>query len=258
MKKNLIFVAFITAAVVSLTVLKSSSNGAPGSYTNSPVSQGNCSACHGGGNFNSNQGIELDGLPANGYDIGETYQLTLRLTSSTNSNGFQLSCLDSDNNNGGEFTPGGDSRGSGFQGSEMSLTHNSPNASGEWTFDWTAPQGNAGTLTFYAVGNATQGAGTNPGDMIYGQTFTLEPSQTTYVEKHKLTAFQLYPNPVEREFYIDHAYDGEIPFSVFNTAGKQVKQGVLNRSRTAVQAEDLLPGIYFVRISGKVSKFVKL
>lgn len=258
MKRIVHSITSVAVVAIGLIVLKSSSNGAPGSYTNSPVSQGNCSACHGGGSFNADQGLELTGLPANGYDAGETYQLTLKLTSPSNSNGFQISCLDANDNNAGDFTSGTGSRGSGAQGNELSLTHASPSGTGEWIFEWTAPAANAGDLTFYAVGNATQGMGTNTADMIYGKTFTLEPSQATFVEQHELTDFSLYPNPVENNFFVEHQYSGSIPFTVFNAAGKTVRQGILKSDKTTVQAEDLQSGVYFFRSSGRVLKFIKL
>lgn len=258
MKKIIYSVAVITVAAVCFIVLKSSSNGAPGNYTNSPVSQVNCSACHGGGNFNPNQGLELEGLPANGYDAGETYQLTLKITSPTNSNGFQISCLDGNNSNGGNFTSASGSRTSGTAGNELSLTHSVPSSNGEWAFEWTAPSNNAGELTFYAVGNATQGGGTRPGDMVYGQTFSLEPSQATFVKEHEKELFKLYPNPVRNAFHVEHLYRGKLPFTIFNIAGKVVEQGVLNSANTQIRAGDLQPGIYFFQAAGNVSKFVKL
>ncbi len=257
MKKIIYSIAFIAATGMTLTVLKSSSNGAPGSYTNSPISQGNCSNCHGGGNITLDEGLELTGLPTDGYNAGETYELTLSITNPSGSNGFQISCLDSDDNNAGEFTAGAGARSQGGAATEASLTHSGPNGDGEWTFEWTAPQENAGNLTFYAVGNATQGTGTNPGDRVYGKTFPLQPSTETFVAEHQLSEFNLYPNPVENLFFVEHQYENNLPYTIFDATGKLVLQGQLTASRNPIDASPLKSGIYFFKSENKVVRFVK-
>src|SRR5204863_5741524 len=54
--------------------------------------------------------------------------------------------------------------------------------SGTWTFSWTAPGPGAGTVKFYAAGNAANGTGTNAGDKIYTTSVTSTEGSTTPVD----------------------------------------------------------------------------
>ena len=153
------------------TILSSSSSGPGGDYTGSPFSNSlACGQCH-GGNPNPGAGMTLSGLPSNYYP-GETYSLTLSLNNPTNTNGFQITSLDASNSAAGNFAAGAGSSPHTFGGRSY-LEHSTPGNSGSWTFNWTAPATNVGTVTFYASGNAANGNGGTSGDVIYKQEFNL-------------------------------------------------------------------------------------
>src|SRR5208283_300970 len=48
--------------------------------------------------------------------------------------------------------------------------------SATFTFTWTPPATNVGNITIYVAGNAANGDGTDDGDHIYDNTFTLTPA----------------------------------------------------------------------------------
>ena len=45
---------------------------------------------------------------------------------------------------------------------------------GKWTFDWTAPETNEGSVTFYIASIAANNDGTDDGDYCYTKKFTLD------------------------------------------------------------------------------------
>lgn len=169
-KKWLLSFALVYAiGFVSYTLLSSNSSGPGGDQTGSPFSNPlACGQCH-GGNPNPGAGISLSGLPTDYYP-GQTYSLTLSINNATNTNGFQITSLDASNNAAGSFAAGAGSSPHSFGGRSY-LEHSTPSNSGSWTFNWTAPATNLGTVTFYASANAANGNGNTSGDVIYKQEF---------------------------------------------------------------------------------------
>ena len=70
--------------------------------------------------------------------------------------------------------------------------------------------------------------------------------------------FSIFPNPTSEEFRIDTKIDVE-KISIINIAGKEVKS--INSKLRIINVEDLVNGVYFIKIEGKngssVRKFVK-
>jgi len=164
--------------------------GAPGGYTNAP-SESNCTSCHGGSlqtsgtNFNN---ISLtNNFTGGGYIPDSTYTLTLNYThSGKNKFGYQLTCLDNSNKIAGSFSTISGNNKSFINSSTISgsvrnymgqtSTGSSGSGSATWSFKWKAPATNKGTLTIYAVVNATNSSSSTSGDVIIAKQFNLVPS----------------------------------------------------------------------------------
>ena len=80
------------------------------------------------------------------------------------------------------------------------------------------------------------------------------------VSENKLNGVNIYPNPVNDNFYLD------VPekfinksFQVFSTNGKLVKTGTITELRTLISVSNFAKGSYTLRISGmdQAIKFVK-
>ena len=164
--------------------------GAPGGYTNAP-SESNCTSCHGGSlqtsGTNFNNIILTNNFTGGGYIPDSTYTLTLKYThSGKNKFGYQLTCLDNSNKMAGSFsTISGNNKSfinsstiSGSVRNYMGQTSAGTSGSGSaaWSFNWKAPSTNKGTLTIYAVVNATNSSSTTGGDIIIAKQFNLVPS----------------------------------------------------------------------------------
>ncbi len=163
-------VMFVTASL-SISLLTSSSNGNMGNNTGMP-GFGTCANCHGSLNTG---GITLNGFPAV-YSPGTTYNVTVSVNQSTNTNGFQGVVINNSGNSEGSFTAGAGSQTSNFGGTQL-IAHSSPSSTGTWSFTWTAPSTPAGNLTFYLAANAANGDGiANAGDVIYSANFSSQPA----------------------------------------------------------------------------------
>lgn len=156
---------------------------APTARTGAPGEQ-NCTSCH-SGTVNSGGGtLSLTGLPASGYVPGQTYALTVTVNdvsqpAGTRKYGFSSTVLNSTNKMAGTWavtntanTSTGTATVSGSSRSYM--RHKAANSSNTWTFNWTAPATDVGTVKFYVSGVAANGTGNDNGDKVYTANFSLD------------------------------------------------------------------------------------
>jgi hypothetical protein len=153
-----------------------------------------CSDCHTGNAVNDGVGsVRIDGVPA-AYTPSQTYVLTAVVQRSGQLRwGFELTALkNSDNTNAGAVaSTSAFTRTQAFSGRTY-ISHTTLNPgqdgtfsgspAGSWTFDWTAPAAGAGTVAFYAAGNAADGTGTQLGDFIYSTTASSMEAPSTAVD----------------------------------------------------------------------------
>lgn len=183
------------------------SSGPPDGYCGNPPSMVTCEACHvsplGDGT------LSLTGLPAGGYEPGDTYSITVMLADSDQRRwGFELTALET-----AAYTQAGtfivtdpintqlsdhQSPNPDFLKHTLAGTHNgTPDGPVTWNFDWTAPiTGNL--VTFYVAGNAANGNGAPSGDYIYAIQRPVPPT-TTGIAPETSPAVMLigpsFPNP---------------------------------------------------------------
>lgn len=151
------------------------SGGPPSQRTGAPGDAGTCntSGCHSGSSTNGGSGqLLLTGLPAS-YTPGQSITgLQLTLQDPTASRwGFQLVAKTAQGAVAGTLVPENTSfaqtNSEGYLGHISGGTFSATTSEASWTFRWTAPAAGAGTVTFYAAGNAANNNGSSSGDKIY-------------------------------------------------------------------------------------------
>lgn len=226
-----------------------SNTGAPGELT--------CgrSVCH---NIPANNGsgmvlIQLDeGLDT--YTVADTHTISITLENSgTVRNGFQILALDANEDNVGEwiitapelmqiingFAP--------FQ-DRMYITHKEAGTNqSSWTFDWEAPEGNQGDITFYVSVNATNNNAQNTGDTLYtvSKTVTFNDPVATQ-ELLRNDHFRLFPNPVKDWLQFDSQQSFPSTAVVYDNAGRTVRRYQIASHGQQLNMESLQPGIYTI------------
>ncbi len=190
LKKNLVKITvmflFLSAMIAALLTDNPAietahgfSSGPPAGHTGAP-GELTCatSGCH-QGSLNGGPGRLTITAPSV-YEPGETYQITVRQTATESSRrrwGFQLTALTVSNRKAGDLNNTNnlavvlDDDGPGFNRQYIEHTLNGTFAGqtsqASWTFEWTAPDTDAGPVIFYAAGNQANNDGTNNGDQIY-------------------------------------------------------------------------------------------
>lgn len=261
MKKNYKFyLSLLAVPIVSLTLL-SLSGGRDGQYSGSPGDGGaNCVVCHSpGGNFNTNASISST-IPASGFVSGNTYDVTVSVTSTSSKHGFQLTAEDAADTKVGTFVAG-----SGSQVVNAGGTHVTHTLSGNqltsWTFSWTAPETTEGNqVTFYAAVNATNSDSSTTGDEVV-TTSAQYAMNTVGIKDYERISFSIYPNPSESyiSFMMEELPAENTELIITNYQGQIVKR--VTDNFTQIDISSLSKGVYFVQvIAGNklgFSKFVK-
>jgi uncharacterized repeat protein (TIGR01451 family) len=167
------------------------SSGPPAGYTGAPGEEPEaCAECHvpadaGTGNISIN-------APQN-YVPGQTYSITVTHNNATDATrlrwGFELTALDTGDEKAGNlqstdvFTQVLDNQGPGS--SRQYIEHTSLGTfvgqqhTASWTFNWTAPPTDVGTVYFYAAGNQANNDNNTSGDYIYKTFVNSSPISAT-------------------------------------------------------------------------------
>jgi hypothetical protein len=188
------------------------SSGAPAKNTNSPGDGQNCTHCMGGTAVAVTGWITSD-IPVTGYLPGGTYTINVTATG-TGKKGYEVSPQDLAGNLIGTLTAG---TGSKLVGTNKYVTHSSVATTNPktWSFQWTAPSGGAGDVTFY-------------GAIIVGslntKTTTLTVSQSTVgIEEHRQPVLSVYPNPANDWVTVSFSTEtaGMVNIDLLNMHGEQ-------------------------------------
>ncbi|MGB0850188.1 MAG: choice-of-anchor V domain-containing protein, partial [Bacteroidia bacterium] len=188
--KHIVTAMGICALLAVSTLSMTNNNGAPAGYTNAP-SEPSCASCHSGSlvtsgtNYNN---VSLTGnFTGSGYIPDSTYTITLSYTHTGKTKfGYQLTCLDSDDDMAGSFALiTGNNKSSlrtkTFSGNLRRYVGQTSSGSGgtgsaSWSFEWTAPSSNVGDVTFYTVVNSANNNKGTGGDIIIAKEFIISPS----------------------------------------------------------------------------------
>ncbi len=253
------------------------SNSAPSSTTGAP-GEVDCttSGCHQSYIVNSGNGnvsIHFEN-GINSYTPGKTYTITVEVNQASLLRfGFQMVALkDKDNSNAGTFTPSDGSRnqvtpGYGILSDRKYITYTFKSTSATsvgkdvWTFDWTAPQTDEGTITFYAAGIAANNDGNDLGDYCY--TSSLKINSIAQQVKDSDFSLLAFPNPTKDKINVNYsiAETSTIKIDLLDLHGKMVEElyaAIQNKGVYQLPLNFTRPyegGVYFIRfnLNGKRS-----
>ena len=160
----------IFKSILIISMLFANSGGPGQGYAHNAPNYNNCTSCH-SGSVNSGDGeVVFTGLP-NSYIPGETYSIGVTVTGS-NDRGYGFQAIaQAGNNVAGELSLNSNS--SSLEVNGDFIQHSSRTTSGEWIFEWLAPDSDVGEITFSASGLATGGANGNAGDEVYTEDITI-------------------------------------------------------------------------------------
>ena len=161
----------------------------PDEKTGAP-NEGTCAdaGCHAGNALNTSGGSLMLTVPET-YQPGEVYKIIVNLSRTGQSKwGFEMTALDADGARAGSFAA---DAGANTQltetNSKQYIQHTTAgtaagtNDAHSWGFEWTAPDADVGSITFYAAGNAADGNFAPTGDYIYTTQAESTPPVPTVV-----------------------------------------------------------------------------
>lgn len=159
--------SLVFVALGAILFFSSSSSGITGKSTTGCGGPG----CH---QPDTATNMVINGLPANGYVLGQSYNLQLILSHPLKqAGGFDLTV------NGGSITPSAGSQVSGSQ----ELFHTSPKLFGggaaSWSFTWTAPSTGVAPVIFFVAGNAVNMNNNAQNDAFDTDQFSVNAAQTS-------------------------------------------------------------------------------
>ena len=172
------------------TKVSAFSAGPPAGYTGAPREEPEaCAECHVPPSAGTGQ-ISITAPQT--YTPGQTYPITVTHTNGDPTRlrwGFELTVLDTSDEKAGELQS--------LDGLTQILNNQGPGSNRQyiehtsagtfvgqqggasWTFNWTAPATDVGTVTFYAAGNQANNDGNTSGDFIYKTFVASSPAATT-------------------------------------------------------------------------------
>jgi hypothetical protein len=233
----------------------------PGSKTEAP-GEGSCHSCHDNNTLNSGPGalnIEFNNNNSTNYTPGEKYPIKIVLNQdSAHLFGFQTVILKDSNDTGiGQITIIDANRtisysGFGALSSRRYVAHKLAGTDSlryglsEWEYEWTAPATNVGSITLYAIGNASYGSD----DYIYKTNLTLTPNLANTknsISKNQFD-FKIYPNPATEYLMIEvKNIENQNSYIVLKDLfGKKIKriENIQNNSKTKIDVSGLPKGVY--------------
>ncbi len=199
--------------------------GPPNGVTGAP-GQNNCTQCHGGNAVNSGNGLFTITGPET-YVPGQSYPITVTLQDPGQSRwGFEFTPL----NKGtlqitdATHTQSGSASGNSYVKHNSAGTFdNTADGPVSWTFNWTAPSGDEGPVTFYAAGNAANSNNSNNGDFIYTTSFTTQAATSMpEASARGFALLEVFPNPFNPDTRLSFQLDqpGDVSLDVFDLGGR--------------------------------------
>lgn len=258
----LISLAVFCAAAMLTSMTKINPNNPPLGNTGAP-GETTCqkSGCHSGGNFNGT--AALSGLP-DSVEAGVAYSLTLTLTSDCAKGGFELTCLDADDNKCGTLSTGTGTSVAMFAGNQYVRQSSPRSLTGgtvSWSFTWTCPDVVPGNMvTFYFAMLNANGNGHDSGDNVStGDTSAVFKEQiiTTSIHDGASTDITLSPNPVRNQLTVQ--YPGATPATllIFDLSGNIVFHREVKNGLNIIDLTEIPAGVYTASVKAADYKSVK-
>lgn len=235
--------------------------GSPGGRTGAP-GDGTCTQCH-SGTVQSGSGFNSVTLMHAGnsvteYETSTTYQVQVTMATNNPKNGFEIVALNPNNTLAGTIaiTDATNTK-SIVSGGKTRVTQKLAGVGlNSWTFNWTSPATNVGTVTFYLATNQTNSSSSSTGDVIrtsqhqFGSQASVEEI-TSKIE----TSIGYQPNTNSLNIQLDSKVDGSVYVNVVDLNGKSVfteNVGTVSAGESSLSVRldnELNSGIYMVHVS---------
>lgn len=221
----------------------------PAAHTGAPGEQ-TCatSGCH-TGNLNTGTGSVVLVNPPAAYVPGQTYALQLQVNTAGQARaGFEFVALNSQNQQAGTLTiTNTNNTALQTQGGKQYISHKNAATNNTWSFNWTAPATNVGTVRFYFAGNAANGNSNTTGDFIYTSSLSLNPGTGTGIKEAATAQVNVFPNPASNRLNLNLARPAT-RLKVLDLAGRELHalENVALESQLDVSAYP--NGTYFLQL----------
>lgn len=239
----------ISGLLLSVLVWLANSANPTNGRTGAPF-DGHCNSCHTGNNPNGYDGtVEIGGMPAV-VQPNTVYPLTITLTATAGTPskaGFQLVSVDDNNSNAGNLANANTQSGTETitatqrEYIEHRGAKNFSGGTASWSFNWTSPGvASGGHITFWYIGNFTNGNGADSGDrpLAFSTTYDFNgPSDPV------TATIGSFSNPT-----CNGANDGSI--TVTAAGGTAPYTYLWSNGQTTATASNLLAGTYTVTVTG--------
>ena len=246
--------SYLLVFLLPLYLLFSYSSGAPFGYSGSPGDNNRmCDQCHSYSGSGYSPSFDVTGIPANGYQPGQTYQLTLTVSNvSTPRMGFEACVENTSNQKQGTFT-NIDGTTQAIQ-SNTYITHTtSSNTHTQWTFNWTAPTTSQGDLNLYFSVNMANGDSNTTGDYVQGGSVNI-PEDTNILKEIDATQIKIYPNPASEFINLSTANYQFDQVEIHDILGKTYPVKLQNNR---INISFLPAGTYILTLQNEQYKAVK-
>ncbi len=202
--------------------------GAPTGRTGAPGEQ-NCTVCHSGSvqadnGFNSVTIEDGNGVVTD-YTPGATYTVTIAMNTTNVKNGFEVTAFNPSNTMAGTFAVTDATNTKQIGSSKKYITHKTAGtALTSWSFDWTAPATNVGTVTFYLATNETNANGGSGGDVIRLTQFPIGSTASVNENSDKYEVNVGF-NPATNglQVVMESTITGEASINIIDLNGKSVQ-----------------------------------
>lgn len=277
MNKNYFFIGLLAASGILLsfsghesigTVKKFSKDyhtlnqaGSPGGRTGAP-GDGVCTQCH-SGTVQSGSGFNTvtlmqAGNPVTEYEASTTYQVQVSMATNNPKNGFEIVALSPSNTVAGTLAITDATHTKTItSGGKQRVTHKLAGTSlTSWSFNWTSPATNVGTVTFYLATNQTNSSSGDDGDVIrtsqhpFGTQLGIDEANSKVKTQ---IGYQHSTNSLNIQ--LNTKIDGSVYVNVVDLNGKSVFRedlGNVSAGESALSVRldnELNSGIYMVNVS---------
>ncbi len=218
--------------------------GAPG--------ENNCTQCHAGNTQSAAGTVNL--VATTEYIVGQTYQFEIGILGSSD-NGFEMTVLDGNGDQAGTFTAGSGTSVASQSGKEY-IRHSSK--SGFWTFDWTAPNTDMGSLTAYYAVNKSNNSGSTSGDSIYLGQHVIGSAVSNGISEYEKqdSKIKMYFDENANEVKVKYTLtsNARIQINISDLSGRLVQTTHIGNKGLGIHSENIQlenisnSGIYFVSL----------
>jgi len=246
----------LTGAIVNSGGAPSGRTGAPGSLTCADT------GCHGGNALNADGGSMSISAPAS-YTPGTPVDVSVRVERAGAARfGFSITVQDANQQMVGswELINGQGTVFSEFGADVSHVTHSPAVTIADehtWQLRWNPPSQDAGPITFYAAGNAANGAQGSAGDFIYTSSLSVASAAGVATEHWQVIPFAVdavYPVPTSDELRLDVDADaaGPVTIHVYDAAGRsrivETVQAHMGANSLRIDTSALSAGTYLWRV----------